>query len=183
VFGVVLALGGAVDILRDRLKQMLGVELDELRGAQMSGECPVAAALVNRLIAAKLAGTQGPITAVRVEPLADNVIDVHVTPAARLIPAVRVQASVERQPEFPANPMLVLRWTMPVAGPLARLVAPVLSNLTSLPPGVRIDGDLVFVDLRRLLAAQGHAELLQYVRALRVDTRPGAFVVTFEVGC
>lgn len=38
------------------------------------------------------------------------------------------------------------------------------------------------IDLRQLLAAHGFGELLQYVQARRLDTRPGAIVVKFELG-
>ena len=171
-----------MDVLRERLRTMLGVELEELAGARIAGELPVRAEVVNRLIAARLAGGQGPIVAVRLEPLDGELIDVGVTPRLRLLPFVRVEARIERQPELPEHPLLVLRWTIPGAGALARLAAPFISNLKSLPPGVRVDGDLAIVDLQQLAAAHGFADLLPYVRALRIETRPGAFVVKFEVG-
>ncbi len=171
-----------MDLLRERLKTLLGVELEELAGTRVSGEFPVRADIVNRLIAGKLAGSTGPLIAVRLQPMADNLIDVGVTPRLRLLPFVRVEARIEQQPELPQRPELLLRWTVPGAGMLVRLAAPFISNLESLPPGVRIDGELAVIDLRRLLAAHGLGELLQYVKALRIDTRPGAFIVKFELG-
>ena len=170
-----------MDVLRERLRALLGVELEELAGATVSGELPVRADVVNRLIAAKLAGGTGPLIAVRVQPVADNLIDVGVTPRLRLLPFFRVEARIVQQPALPERPLLLLRWTVPGAGMLVRLAAPFISNLESLPPGVRIDGELAAIDLRQLLAAHGAGELLQYVKALRIETRPGAFVVKFEL--
>jgi hypothetical protein len=75
----------------------------------------------------------------------------------------------------------VLRWRIPAVGLLARLAAPVIANLKSLPPGVRIDADFVVIDLRDILASQGHADLIAFVRALRIETRADGFLVTFEL--
>lgn len=168
--------------LADQVRALLGVGLDELRGARAAGEIPVPTAVVNRLIASRLAVSSAPVKAVHVEPRPGNVVDVQVTPSARFVPTVTIEARIERQPEFPASPVFVLRWRIPAAGPLARLAAPFIGNLKSLPPGVRIDGDIVVIDLRDILGAQGQLQALEYVRTLRVDTRPGGFLVSFEVG-
>ena len=145
-----------MDVVRQRLRDLFGVEIDEFAGAHASAVLPVTAGLVNRLIAARLTA-QTPVSAVRVEPQDGNVIDVHVTPRSALLPAIRVQARIERQPELPERPRLLLRWTIPGAGALARLASPFIANLKSLPPGVRIDGEFAIIDLAELLAAQGHA--------------------------
>ena len=170
-----------MDVVREQLRNALGIEIDELAGAHASVVLPVTAGLVNRLIAARLTA-QAPVSAVRVEPQDGNAIDVHVTPRSRLLPAIRVQARIERQPALPEHPRLLLRWAIPGAGALARLASPFIASLKSLPPGVRIDGEFAIIDLAELLAAQGHAGILQYVKALRIDTRPGAFVVSADVG-
>ena len=171
-----------MDLVREQLRSRLGVDVDELAGTQMTGELPVPAAAVDRLIAAKLADGRGPVTALRVEPLDQHTFDLHVTPAARMLPSIRIRARIEQQPSLPSNPRLVCRWTIPAAGVLARLAGPFVSNIKSLPRGVRIEDDLVFVDLEQLLAGQGMGEVIRYVKALRIDTRPGAFIVRFEVG-
>ena len=165
----------------EQVKALLGLNLDELAGTRASGELLIPTAVVNRLIAARLAQAQTPIAAVHVEPRQDNVIEVDVTPSARLVPRVRVQAMIERQPEFPDSPRLVLRWRIPAAGMIARLAAPTIANLKSLPPGVSIDADFAVIDLREILASQGQAELIPYVRALRIETRADGFLVTFEL--
>jgi hypothetical protein len=165
----------------ERLKALTGMNLDELAGTRVSGELLIPTAVVNRVIAARLAQAAAPVAAVHVEPRQDNVIDADVTASSRLVPRLRVQAMVERQPEFPDNPRLVLRWRIPAAGLLARLAAPTIANLKSLPPGVRIDADFVVIDLRDILASQGQADLIAFVRALRIETRAEGFLVTFEL--
>ena len=166
----------------ERLKALAGMNLDELAGTRVSGELLIPTAVVNRLIAARLAQAATPIAAVHVEPRQDKVVEADVTPSSRLAPRVRVQAMIEQQPAFPDSPRLVLRWRIPAAGLLARLAAPAIANLKSLPPGVRIDADFVVIDLREILASQGHADLIAFVRALRIETRAEGFLVTYELG-
>jgi hypothetical protein len=166
----------------ERLRALLGVNVDELAGTRVAGELLIPTAVANRVIAARLAQAAAPIAAVHVVPRQDNVIDADVTASSRLVPRLRVQAMVERQPEFPDNPRLVLRWRIPVAGMLARLAAPTIANLKGLPPGVRIDADFVVIDLREVLASQGQSDLLAYVRGLRIETRGDGFVVKYELG-
>jgi hypothetical protein len=165
----------------ERVKALFGVDLDALAGARVSGELLIPTAAVNRLIAARLGQAATPIAAVHVEPRQDNVVDADVTPSSRLAPRVRMQAMIERQPEFPDSPRLVLRWRIPAAGLLARLAAPFIANLKSLPPGVRIDADFIVVDLSAILASQGQADLIAFVRALRIETRAEGFLVKFEL--
>jgi hypothetical protein len=50
----------------------------------------------------------------------------------------------------------------------------------SLPPGVRIDGGLVLVDLRALAAAHGQSSHLRYARTLHVAVDEGVFVITID---
>jgi hypothetical protein len=163
----------------ERVGALLGVNVDELAGTRVSGELLIPTAVVNRLIAARLAQAATPIAAIHVEPRQDNVVEADVTPSSRLSPRVRVQAMIEQQPAFPDSQRLVLRWRIPAVGLLARLAAPVIANLKSLPPGVRIDADFVVIDLRDILASQGHADLIAFVLALRIETRAVGFLVTF----
>lgn len=171
-----------MDTLRDRLRSLLGIEVEELRGARVAGELPLTDDVVNRVIAARLAGTKTRISAARVKAREGNVIDVQIVPAARLIPSIRIEVRVERQPEFPDRPELRLRWSMPGVGPLARLATPFLANLKSLPPGIRIDVDLVTIDVREMLVAHGFGDAIEFVTGLRIDTKPGVFMLKFDLG-
>jgi hypothetical protein len=73
---------------------------------------------------------------------------------------------------MPGSPDLILRWRTRVPG-LAALARPFIAFLNPrLPPGVRIDGDLVLVDIRPLFARAGAADLVPLLTELRVATRP-----------
>jgi hypothetical protein len=171
-----------MDTLHDRLRLLLGIEVEELRGARVAGELPLTDDVVNRVIAARLAAAKTPISAARVSAREGNVIDVHLVPAARFLPSITVEVRIERQPEFPDRPVLRMRWSMPGTGPLARLATPFLANLESLPPGIRIDADLVTIDVREILVAHGFGDVIEFVSGLRIDTRPGVFVLKFDLG-
>ena len=51
-----------------------------------------------------------------------------------------------------------------------------------LPPGLRLEGEHILVDLHALAAQRGFADALTYVRQLRVTTDTGVVVVEFEAG-
>ena len=106
---------------------------------------------------------------------------VRVQPRSRLMPAVPVTLRVDGQPDFPHDPIVRLRWSMPSAGPLAFIARNVAGYIT-LPEGVRIDRDLVLIDLRALLRARGAGDVLALVRRVAIHTRPGALVIELEAG-
>jgi hypothetical protein len=167
--------------INDIIRERLGTDISTFAGAATSGELPLPDAFVNRLIAERLAG-HAQIAALQVEAQEGDTVAVQVVPRARLLPPVRILARVERQPEFPQHPLLILRWTMPTAGPLAMFAAPVLAYFKALPPGIRMTGDRLVVDVAELLRARGFDEVLGYIRGLAVHTRPGGFLVRFELG-
>lgn len=161
------------------LRERAGIDLREIAGTTLAGEIPISDALVNRLLAQKLA--QHPqIAALRVQAEPNDSVSIQLVPRARLMPALNITARIERQPEWPANPTLLLRWSMPAAGPLARFAAPVLAYFKALPKGIRMDGDRLAVDLRELLRSRGLDEAIAFVKTLELHTRPGGFVVRVE---
>lgn len=164
-------------LLRDRL----GIDLQEIAGARASGELPLAEEAVNRLLAERLRD-HPQVSSVRVQAQDGDAVAVQIVPRMRMMPPLRVLARVERQPQLPHEPTLVLRWSMPAAGPLALFAAPVLSFFNAMPAGISMDGDRIAVDLRTLLRARGLEEALAFARELAIHTRPGAFVVRFALG-
>jgi hypothetical protein len=167
--------------ITETIRERLGVDIGTFAGAHAAGEVPLSDEFINRLIAERL--TNHPqVASIRVAAQDGDVVAVQVVPRARLIPPLRILARVERQPAFPQNPALLLRWSMPAAGPLAMLAAPVLSFFKAMPRGIRIDGDRVAVDVRELLGGRGLDDLSGFIRRLEVHTRPGGFVVQFDVG-
>jgi len=167
--------------LNEIIRQRTGVDLRELAGSTVSGEIPLSDALVNRMLAERLA-QHAQVSAVRVQAQQNDNVAIQVVPRARLMPTLNITARIERQPEFPEHPMLLVRWSMPAAGPLAIFAAPVLAYFKAMPQGIRMDGDLIAVDVRELLRSRGLDDVLAIIRKLEIHTRPGGFVLRCEAG-
>ena len=88
------------------------------------------------------------------------------------LPPLTVDLEIERQPRLPEDPLLVFRVTGAVGG-LMHVLAPFAARVGTLPPGVRLDGERLILDLRRLLEQHGQADLLKHVRQLTVATETG----------
>jgi hypothetical protein len=166
--------------LADLTRRFLGGEPSELAGAGVAGEIPVTGAVANRLIAQRLEGSQLPVTAVQFEPHDGNEFTIRLSLRVRLVPAVTIAARIEQQPTFPHDPVLTLRWTLPGLGPLAMIVSPIIASF-ALPPGIRIQGDRVTIDVREVLQARGLGEVADYIEGLQVHTREGAFLARFSL--
>jgi hypothetical protein len=165
----------------DTLQQRLGIDPRELAGTAFTGEIPIPASLVNRLLAQRLARNPQ-IGSLQLDPQPDDTVFVRVEPRVRMMPALKVTARIERQPEFPSDPTLHLRWSMPAAGPLAMFAAPVLAYFRAMPRGIRMDADRISVDIRELLRAKGLEEAVGLIRRAAIHTRPGGFVLQIEAG-
>ena len=62
------------------------------------------------------------------------------------MPPLTVHVAVDQQPRFPASPFLVLRWSF-LAG-LGAIASKFVGALErKLPPGIRLDGDRIVVDI------------------------------------
>jgi hypothetical protein len=165
-----------------RLYQILGPNLRDISGSTVTGEVPIADSLINRFIADALAARQAPVTAVQLESRDEGRLLAHVTlRGPKFIPPVTVAIHVEEQAQFPDAPVVVLRWSLPKLGLLGNMAAPFISQLTSLPPGIRIDGERVLVDVAEMLRARGLGETVRYIRRLDIGTRSGQVVVRFEL--
>jgi hypothetical protein len=164
----------------DPLRPLFGEQLQELAGAVASGEVPITASVVNRLIAQKLAAANAPIVAAEIETTPGTAFTVHLRPKAP-IPLLRVDVTIDRQPQLPADPRLGMRWRLRGVGPLALLAGPLISRFTSLPPGITIEGDYVWVDVHTLLRAQGFGDVVPLLTGVRVLTAERGFVVQFEI--
>lgn len=165
--------------LNQLLQERTGLELGDLAGTRLTGEIPISDALVNTLVARKLAG-HAQIASLHVQAQPNDTVAIQVVPRAWLIPSVTITATIERQPAFPANPTLLLRWSMPAVGPLTLLAAPLLAYFKAMPTGIRLDGDRLAIDLRELLHARGLDDVIGLMKTVEVHTRPGGFVVRLE---
>ena len=168
----------------DDFFQRFGITADDLRGAEVRAEIPLTNAVVNRFIAEQLAKRQTPLVGVQTDALADDSCATQLVAKTRMIPSMTVFTRIERQPEFPSDPVLWLRWSMPgslslLAGPAMRFFKTAIEQ--KLPRGISLDGERVAIDVAQLLAERGFGDLVGYIAGLRVRTRPGAFLVQVEM--
>jgi hypothetical protein len=163
------------------VRARFGVDLREFAGANIAAEIPLSDEFVTRMIAERLAN-HPQIAAVRLQAQEGDTVAIELVPRFRLMPPLKIVARIELQPELPQHPFLLLRWSMPSAGPLALLAAPVLSYFKAMPKGIQMEGDRIALDLRELLRARGLEDLLEFIRALEIHTRPGGLVARFQLG-
>ena len=162
--------------LQTLLNRQQAAGLAGLSGSQARAAIRVSTPLLNEAIVT-FVGALPAISALVVTPRAGNRFDVQVKMAKpAFLPAINITVAIERQPQLPADPTLVLHLTG--AAGLMRFAGPALGAFGGgLPPGVRMDGDRVFVDIRAALAAQRQSEWLEYVEQLEISTDEGAVVV------
>lgn len=150
----------------------------ELAGARLTATFPLSERLLNDVIAASLPPS-GAVREATVHPQPQDRLGVRVKLARpEFLPPVSATLVIERQPDLPHNPFLVFRVTG-FAGLLA-LAGPLVSLRSMLPPGVRLDSDLLTVDLGTLLAQHGQREWLALLETLRVSSEAGRLVVNVE---
>ena len=116
----------------------------------------------------------------QVHPEPGNRFSVRVAPRAALLPSLTLKLAIERQPEFPGNPVLVLR--MAKMGGLFGMASAALPIAGMLPPGVRLDGERILVDIRAMAAHRGFGDLLAHVKQLQVSTDAGRVLVQVDAG-
>lgn len=165
--------------MANTLQGLLGFNPRDVAGARISGEIPISDVMHNRLIAERLAASPGKVAAIVLQSRPANRATAHVRLNMAFVPPLVVDLEVATQPEFPALPVVVVRWKLAGLDSLAKMALPFISGF--LPPWARIDGDLIAVDLRGFARDKGYEELLEYVRSVRVDTAEGRLVVRFEL--
>ena len=160
------------------LQQLRSTRFHDLEGTRVSAAIPVSGRLINELVAgAIMPGT--PVRAVDVTPLAGEAFSVRIQPRAALLPSLTVRVEIVAQPQMPASPVLVLR--MATMGGLFAFAGGAFSLDRLLPPGIRLDGDRILVNLAALAQQNGAGDLLEHVAAVRVNTQPGKVVLTVDV--
>jgi hypothetical protein len=163
--------------LLDLFQRLRGSGFRDFSGARVTAHVPISEALLNELIAASIP-PNAPVRGVSIRPDAGNHFSVRVVPKAALLPAITLKLAVERQPELPSTPVLVLR--MVTLGGLFGLASGAITGL--LPPGVTLQGERILVDLHTIAAQRGAAEAFQYLSALQVATEPGRLVLHVDAG-
>lgn len=151
----------------------------DLRGAHASAHVPVPERLLNDMIKDALP-QGGAVREARVRPHAGNRLDIQVKlsrPA--FLPPVNVTAAIERQPELPHSPEIVLRLsTLPGVMSLAGGAA---AFFNVLPPGVRMEGERVLVNIAELARQHGRSDVLEFVRRMQVTTAEGVVLLDLDI--
>jgi hypothetical protein len=131
------------------------------------------------LAAHALKSATSPVREVDVRPHAGDRFDVLVTLSWPFVPPLKVGVTVERQPQFPASPVLVLHWSL--LGLVGALASRVLAQFNRLPPGIRLDGDRLMLDIPALAADGPAATLLPFLKALELHTSDDHVVLDVEL--
>lgn len=168
--------------LNDLLSRYAGLTADDLRGTALAGSLPLTDAVVNTLIARRLASTQWPVTKVTVAAQGGDSLAAEVQPRAPFVPSVKVLLAIERQPIFPDDPVLHLRWSLAGMGALSSFAAPMLATFGTRFPGVSVNGDRVAINVVDVLRARGLDDVAAALRELELRTERGIAVVRFSVG-
>ena len=151
----------------------------DVAGSRASVRIPVARSLVNAVVAQALKGRSVPVKTIDVQLHDGDRMGVIVDVTWPFVPALTVDVTIERQPEFPASPILVLHWS--VLGAVGALASRFLKGFDRLPPGIRLEGEFVVLDLPVLVAGSPAAAALPFVRSLQVHTAEGRLVLEVDL--
>ena len=161
------------------LQHLLATGFGDIAGTRVFATIPITESLLNQLIRETMPPDL-PVRDVSIRPEDGNVLSVRLTPRAMLIPAITLKVNIERQPDIPTSPVLVLRLaTMPGILGLAGAALPLERML---PPGVRMQGEVIMVDLQAMARQHGFEGYFHHLRQLRVTTDRGRVLVTVEAG-
>jgi hypothetical protein len=151
----------------------------DVAGSRASVRIPVARSLVNAVVAQALKGKSAPVKSIDVQPHDGDRMDVIVDVTWPFVPALTFGVTIERQPSFPASPILVLHWSL--LGAVGALASRFVKGLDRLPPGIRLEGEFVVLDLPVLMAGTPAAAALPYIRNLQVHTAEGRLVLEADL--
>lgn len=163
--------------LRRALEQLRATRFAEIKGARLSLSIPVAERLLNELVGAALPPSL-PVRDVTIRPRASNTLQVRARVAKLdFLPPVTLTLDIDQQPRLPDTPLGLRLRTFPG---LAALAGPLLSQ-KPFPPGVRLEGDRLFVDVAQLLDRAGLGDFVPLIERLHVATDEGRLIVEVDV--
>jgi hypothetical protein len=157
------------------LREQQAANFADVAGANGFVILPISDRLLSRLIAERLPPS-APVSDLELSADAGNELAVRVRlTRAAFLPPITVRFVIERQPRLPESPVIELRM---MSEGLAALAGTALKFVDVLPPGVRLEGDKVSIDLAALAAQYGVAEVLPYLTDLEITTTVGRVVFT-----
>jgi hypothetical protein len=152
----------------------------ELAGSRAAADLTIPESLVNRAATAMLADAGGRVRGIEIRVEPGSRFHVKLQLAKSFLPPIGLETTIERQPELPQSPEIVLKWRSVLPG-FASIAGTFASFLNVLPEGIRLDGDRIFLDLRPMLARAGFADLLPLLSKLQISTRAGFVDVRVDV--
>jgi hypothetical protein len=158
------------------LLEQRAAQFDAFSGATASLMVPVSDRWISDIVGRSLSAS---VRELEIRALADNQLSVGVrlrTPA--WFPRINAKLRIERQPDLPDAPVLVVRLLS--QGALAVLAGPAARFFSALPSWLQWDGDLLRVDLAELLRQYDANDVLSYVRRAEVTTREGSIVLAID---
>jgi hypothetical protein len=146
----------------------------DIAGAEAALTLPLSDRLITRLVTARLPPNAAISEVdVRAEPGNHFKVRVRLTRPA-FLPPIGLRFAIERQPELPGSPVLVLRLIKEGLGAFA---GSALRVFDVLPRGITFDGDRFSINLATLLEPYGAADTLRYVTALALTTDAGRVII------
>jgi len=167
--------------LSQLLAQQQAARFAGLSGSEGRATIRIAGPVLNDAARIFVASAATPAVAdVTITPHAANRIGVRLKLAKpAFLPSLNLTLQIERQPQLPESPELILR--MSGVGGMMRLAGPAISSFGALPPGVRLEGDRMILDLRAILQTQGKGELLDFAEQLQVLSEEGTVVLLVQL--
>jgi hypothetical protein len=152
----------------------------DLAGSEGQAVFRVSERILNSIITEQLQGSAS-IRELHVSPHAGNRLGVRVVVVKpSFLPPINLEVLIDKQPSLPDDPVLGL--TLSGIGGLLRFAGPAAGFFKVLPPGVKMEGERVFVDLRAALAPHGLTTILDYVKDVAVGSEEGRLIVAFAAG-
>jgi hypothetical protein len=153
------------------LRRQLADGFSDLRGAEAAVTIPVTEKLLNEILAESLPQSAA-IRDLHVTPLASDRFTVRARlGSSTLLPPLKLTLAIDRQPDLPASPVLILRLE---ATGLMALAGPVLRLLNAMPEGIRVKDDRIHVDLRALAERYRLDMYFDHLDEIRVSSIEGS---------
>jgi outer membrane protein TolC len=157
------------------LRRQIASGFQDLRGAEATVTLPVSDRLLNEFITEAMPASAA-VRDLEVRAQEGNRFAVRARLGrASFLPPITLTIAIDRQPELPGSPVLVLRLER---GGLLSLAGPALRFFDALPQGIRIEQDRIHIDLVRLLEPRGFSGFLEHIDQLHVGTAPGTTIVS-----
>ena len=139
-----------------------------LSGTRVDATVALDERLLNEIISTAIP-SDAPVADVVAHPLAGQQVRVGLrVPRVSFLPRLNLTLAIAAQPSLPDRPELVLRLVR--AGGLLALAGPALRFFGAMPPGISIAGELVRLDLPRLLSDRGLGDVLPLLERLEIET-------------